>query len=270
MTNKTETSRNTPTLPIVGTFRKKPVVIDAYRLPLADEPVSEMFHDWCEKVGFENFESDRDEGMMIQTLEGDMRAEPGDWIIKGVKGEFYPCKPDIFAATYEPADGGIDLEAADFSDALLWLKEGQRVARKGWNGKGQWVEVVKTNELAFFSDHEKLTGYPVVQHLGLKNVQGQFVPGWTPSTGDLMATDWQVYEAQPVSRAEQSVSGIPPHQQRVFDERADLDERLTKLNAFIDGKTFCALPVDEQARLQEQANHMASYLDVLARRINHF
>lgn len=39
----------------------------------------------------------------IQTLEGEMRAEMGDWVIKGVKGEFYPCKPDIFALTYEPA-----------------------------------------------------------------------------------------------------------------------------------------------------------------------
>ncbi len=38
---------------------------------------------------------------MIHTLEGEMRADPLDWIIKGVKGEFYPCKPDIFAATYE-------------------------------------------------------------------------------------------------------------------------------------------------------------------------
>jgi hypothetical protein len=40
----------------------------------------------------------------IETLEGRMHASPGDWIITGVKGERYPCKPDIFAATYEPAD----------------------------------------------------------------------------------------------------------------------------------------------------------------------
>lgn len=40
-------------------------------------------------------------GLVIHTLEGDMRAEPGDWIIEGVEGEFYPCKPDIFTATYE-------------------------------------------------------------------------------------------------------------------------------------------------------------------------
>ena len=41
-------------------------------------------------------------GLRLKNLEGDMRANPGDWIIRGVKGEFYPCKPDIFEATYEP------------------------------------------------------------------------------------------------------------------------------------------------------------------------
>lgn len=40
----------------------------------------------------------------IETLEGTMLATPGDWIIRGVKGEIYPCKPDIFAATYEAVD----------------------------------------------------------------------------------------------------------------------------------------------------------------------
>jgi hypothetical protein len=42
-------------------------------------------------------------GLVIETMEGNMEAAYGDWIIKGVKGEFYPCKPDIFAQTYEAA-----------------------------------------------------------------------------------------------------------------------------------------------------------------------
>ena len=45
---------------------------------------------------------------MSSSLEGEMRASIGDWIIKGVKGEFYPCKPDIFEATYAPADDDSD------------------------------------------------------------------------------------------------------------------------------------------------------------------
>ena len=46
------------------------------------------------------------DAFIIQTLEGDHLARKGDWIIRGVHGEFYPCKPDIFAKTYEPAEEG--------------------------------------------------------------------------------------------------------------------------------------------------------------------
>ena len=49
-----------------------------------------------------NYELQGD-SLLIKTPEGTMRADPGDWIIRGVKGEIYPCKPDIFEATYEPA-----------------------------------------------------------------------------------------------------------------------------------------------------------------------
>lgn len=86
----------------------------------------------------------------------------------------------------------IDLNAADFSDALMWLKEGKRVQRAGWNGAGQWVEMCNPEGTAVYSDFDRDTGYPIAPHFGLKNAQGVFVLGWTPSTGDLMATDWQV------------------------------------------------------------------------------
>lgn len=58
-------------------YRKKPIVIEAYQT---------------------------DKDMYIETLEGTMKANVGDYIITGVKGEQYPCKPDIFEQTYEPAD----------------------------------------------------------------------------------------------------------------------------------------------------------------------
>ena len=82
-------------------FRKKPVVIEAVQFDSGSPGDVAAF------VGFERsyFVGDSDDDpidyMVIKTLEGDMRADDGDWIIKGVKGEFYPCKPDIFAATYE-------------------------------------------------------------------------------------------------------------------------------------------------------------------------
>jgi hypothetical protein len=83
----------------MGMFRKKPVVIEAVLYSEADpaDAVSFLIR------GGADFVMDADEGLTIRTLEGDHHASDGDWIIKGVKGEFYPCKPDIFAATYEPA-----------------------------------------------------------------------------------------------------------------------------------------------------------------------
>lgn len=84
-------------------YRKKPVIVEAYQLPTLEEE-SDEFLIWLDTVGLENFTSERDGCLGIHTLEGTMIASPGDWIIQGVKGEFYPCKPDIFAATYEPVE----------------------------------------------------------------------------------------------------------------------------------------------------------------------
>jgi hypothetical protein len=79
-------------------FRKKPVVIEAHLWHGGWEDARPII-DWIGKGGFWS----DDDTIRIQTLEGEMTAQPGDFIIKGVKGEFYPCKPDIFAATYDPA-----------------------------------------------------------------------------------------------------------------------------------------------------------------------
>ena len=78
-------------------YRKKPVVVEAVQW--TGENRAEM----CEFIDPEVFEIKPKEGLIIHTLEGDHHASPGDYIIKGVNGEFYPCKPDIFAKTYEPA-----------------------------------------------------------------------------------------------------------------------------------------------------------------------
>lgn len=88
-------------------FRKKPVVIEAFRwtgeLDRAEGPGWAIDAIGAGVVRFEPTES-FGTVLCIKTLEGTMTAAPGDWIIKGVKGELYPCKPDIFAATYEPVD----------------------------------------------------------------------------------------------------------------------------------------------------------------------
>jgi hypothetical protein len=82
-------------------YRKKPVVIDAHQW----DGNSDALHAWLDALGVENGSGlyGKGDNLCIGTLEGTMTASPGDWIIRGVQGEFYPCKPDIFSATYEPA-----------------------------------------------------------------------------------------------------------------------------------------------------------------------
>ena len=83
-------------------FKKKPVVIEAMQYPgMREHGDAVVVLDWLDKHGVENY---HDRGLIIKTLEGDMRADPGDWIIKGVQGEFYPCKPDIFQQTYDEVE----------------------------------------------------------------------------------------------------------------------------------------------------------------------
>jgi len=78
-------------------FRKKPVVIEAFQWR-ADHPQA-GFPSWAFPAC-----SPGPDACYIDTLEGRMRADDGDWIIKGVKGEVYPCKPDIFNAIYDPVE----------------------------------------------------------------------------------------------------------------------------------------------------------------------
>ncbi len=87
-------------------WRKKPVVIDAFRWTGGPDQTEDP--EWMKKpirqgeneIGGIWFAGGN---MMIMTLEGIMRANPGDWIIKGVSDEIYPCKNDIFEKTYEQA-----------------------------------------------------------------------------------------------------------------------------------------------------------------------
>jgi hypothetical protein len=80
-------------------FRKKPIVIEAVEF----SELTTAREDFQRAVCTSGYRScDYDQDGHIHTLEGVMTISPGDWIIRGIKGEFYPCKPDIFEATYEP------------------------------------------------------------------------------------------------------------------------------------------------------------------------
>lgn len=84
-------------------YRKKPVIIEAFlwlETRATFESLKSMGLTWA---GYDSHRDRPDEikNLRIKTLEGTMKANRGDFIIKGVKNEFYPCKPDIFEATYE-------------------------------------------------------------------------------------------------------------------------------------------------------------------------
>lgn len=117
---------------------KKPITIECFKYDgdLKNSNGKYYVPDWAveaEKNGTIFF---KDQGeMYIKTLEGDHHASVGDYIIQGVNGELYPCKPDIFEKTYnlQKADGN------NFGWALEMLKAGEKVQRKGWNGKGMFI-----------------------------------------------------------------------------------------------------------------------------------
>jgi hypothetical protein len=79
-------------------FRKKPIVIDAINWDGTQEARDKLF----KFGGLDKYNSGGE--LLIHTLEGIMTSEIGDWVIKGIKGEFYPCKPDIFEKTYEKVE----------------------------------------------------------------------------------------------------------------------------------------------------------------------
>ncbi len=81
---------------MIKQYRKKPVVIEAVKYD--GNNLNEIYEFTNHQAKIANR---IDSPLVISTLEGEMEAKEGDYIIKGVQGEFYPCKPDIFDATYE-------------------------------------------------------------------------------------------------------------------------------------------------------------------------
>ncbi len=88
-------------------FRKRPVVVDAVQFTGDNwDELSQHFGDFeVDSVWVDG------DNLVLVTLEGEMTAKVGDWIVRGVRGEFYPCKPDIFEQTYERVFSDEEIEA---------------------------------------------------------------------------------------------------------------------------------------------------------------
>lgn len=127
---------NTTQPAATGRFRKKPVVIEAWQFPPAGQESAAM-PAWlvdAGRAGTTMFHPGSH--VEIKTLEGTMRADAGDWIIRGVKGELYPCKPEIFAATYDAAED--DGEPEQKPDAIIGIH---------WTGAGFKFDITRAPDL---------------------------------------------------------------------------------------------------------------------------
>lgn len=188
-------------------FIKKPIVIEAitfeelvkHGLENDANVVNEI--PWSWNYNGHAITHENDQCYLIPTLEGTMKMTPNDMLITGVKGEIYPCKKDIFEATYD----SVVSENAEltFGQAIEALKEGKKVARSGWNGKGMFVYLQKGFELKEPARNEILAQYqlensnqPVTlcSHIDMKAADGSIVIGWLASQTDMLAEDWCILD----------------------------------------------------------------------------
>lgn len=177
-------------------YRKRSVTIDAIQFTGTGESCTAVtdFLGGCHS-GNHRWMSHTNDGGWIVTLEGDMRFAPGDWIIRGVAGEYYPCRDDIFQATYREAH---DTDPnSDFSLALIWCRAGARIYRRGWNGKNMFVvyQAGYPDGIGINANTAEATGIKqgticrFSPYLMMRTADGSFVP-WVASQTDLLADDW--------------------------------------------------------------------------------
>lgn len=186
----------------MGKFRKKPVVIEAitfeefiqYGKEKGANIVSNM--PWSFDYNGHPVTHENDECYLIPTLEGVHNFTPKDMLITGVQGEIYPCKIDIFEATYELSETKKSIFT--FGEAVEALKNGKKVSRKGWNGSGMFLYLVqgstfKVNREPLLSIYEEGTEIKYRPHIDLKTADGS-VATWSPSGSDALAEDWVIVE----------------------------------------------------------------------------
>lgn len=181
-------------------YRKKPVVIEAVQWD--GMKVSEVT-DWVETALEDNTLFRMGCDVIVSTLEGQMKASVGDYIIKGVNGELYPCKPDIFEKTYEQAESASSIS---FGDAIEVLKQGGAIRRSGWNGKGLFVIkqvlahiesdiVPKMQSLPQSAKDLILKGKGFIDYTSqclIYNENTGRADSWVPSISDVFAEDWEI------------------------------------------------------------------------------
>lgn len=182
----------------MGKFVKLPVEIEAFKTWanwfIESCPDNPTYPEWLQDAiddGAVYLGGDMND-VFIKTLEGEHKATDGDYIIQGIKGELYPCKPDIFEASYKP----VRTTELSYSEALVLMKDGKKLTRKHWNVKGLWVE------MQFPDEHSKMTKPYLFMNApnGTTDHWGDDadpvcdrVP-WRPSNTDENQNDWEIVE----------------------------------------------------------------------------
>lgn len=121
-------------------------------------------------------ENPDDEGFLVEYLDG---GKPNH---KDFEGYISWSPKDVFERAYGPTTG------MTFGLALEALKKGQKVSRKGWNGKGQWLYMIPASHWETTRGLELLDGRPWI---GIKTVDDKFMP-WVASQSDMLVTDWEI------------------------------------------------------------------------------
>lgn len=138
-------------------YRKKPVTIDAVQFDgLNPTEIKDFVGENCEVEIYDNDVTPPVARIVIHTLEGDMEVSKGDYVIKGVKGEFYPCKSDIFEQTYESVETQKELD----KEISRWM--GCEAFPEGTNitPLPQAMEIVERTAKHFYELGEKTVPFP--------------------------------------------------------------------------------------------------------------
>jgi len=132
--------------------------------------------------------------------QSEFNPEPSGWMIEGGEEAYYEELKKWESrreSTVITAKGNMTVgveEKYSFEEAVELLKEGERVMREGWNGKGMWLELILSKDYIITIPPEKWKAYDNVEFLswiGMKTADNKFVP-WVPSQTDILSTDWKV------------------------------------------------------------------------------
>ena len=219
--------------------------------------------------------SDVDVKLIIPTLEGYMKASKGDYIIKGIKGEIYPCKPDVFKSTYNVVEDNNGI-----------LSEGEKRVRTNFNvSSSKLVDEAKQlmakaiNLLSNDQNDVSSYYYNRVNTVQYRELSGDYQREIATAKTKIeeasmwavkaLTNDIHVVDFNSSTKVEDAT--VPPHQKRVIEEQVELETKYTNLKIFINSNPiFKSLNKEEQLRLSSQLKVMEEYNNILKERINNF